>query len=457
MPAKSYHFLSNETLLRTLSREVYECLTQNILPFWLDKMLDHERGGWFGQMTGDGIIMKDAPRGAILYARLLWTMSAAYRVLSKMKSEGAKSEGAKSEDYRFLLEAATMTKDYILKHFVDKEYGGTYWSVTADGEPLDTKKQFYAQGFMLYGFSEYARATGDEEALKIALQLFDVIERHAWDNEHGGYIEACTRDWQPIADMRLSAKDENYPKSQNTHLHIIEPYANLLKIDSPPEPVQAEHLIVPPSWHPIREGAISNEYRNAKRGESVSRLIEIFCSCILNPDTHHLDLFFDMDWRRMSTTESYGHDIECSWLLHEAALVLADARILNKVESVVKEVAKASEKGLQPDGSMIYEGEPDGSHFDRDRHWWVQAEAVVGFFNLYQHFGDEAALDKALRLWQFIKNHLIDHELGEWYWSVREDGSVNLDDDHAGFWKCPYHNGRMCLELIERIDAMLAS
>lgn len=156
----------------------------------------------------------------------------------------------------------------------------------------------------------------------------------------------------------------------------------------------------------------------------------------------------------MSTTESYGHDIECSWLLHEAALVLADARILNKVDPVVKEVAKASEKGLQPDGSMIYEGEPDGSHFDRDRHWWVQAEAVVGFFNLYQHFGDESALDKVLGLWNYIKDHLIDHEHGEWYWSIHEDGSVNLDDDHAGFWKCPYHNGRMCLELIERIDAM---
>lgn len=333
-----------------------------------------------------------------------------------------------------------MTKDYILEHFIDHEYGGTYWSVTADGEPLDTKKQFYAQGFMLYGFSEYARATGDEGALEMAQQLFDVIERHAWDSAHGGYIEACTRDWRPIADMRLSDKDENYPKSQNTHLHIIEPYVNLLKA-SPLPPLQRARGTLGREWSALNRTA-------------VSRLITLFTDSILNPDTHHLDLFFDMDWRRMSTTESYGHDIECSWLLHEAALLLADARILNKVEPVVKEVAKASEKGLQPDGSMIYEGEPDGSHFDRDRHWWVQAEAVVGFFNLYQHFGDESALDKVLGLWNYIKDHLIDHEHGEWYWSVREDGSVNLNDDHAGFWKCPYHNGRMCLELIERIDAM---
>ena len=411
MPAKSQLFLSNETVLRTLSHEVHECLTQNILPFWLNNMLDKKRGGWYGRMTGQGVTEKDAPRGAILYARLLWTFSAAYRVL-----------GGKE-----LLDAATMTKEYILTYFADREYGGTFWSVTAQGEPLDTKKQFYAQGFMLYGFSEYARATGDEEALRFAVQLFDIIENHAWDGNKGGYIEACKRDWQPIDDMRLSAKDENYPKSQNTHLHILEPYTNLL-----------------------RTGVDS-------ASPAVLRLISVFIEHILNPDTHHLDLFFDMDWKRMSTTESYGHDIECSWLLHEAALVLGDSNILNKVEPIVCEVAKASEKGLQADGSMIYEGEPDGSHFDCERHWWVQAEAVVGFFNVYQHFGDEMALDKALLLWGYIKNRLIDHEHGEWYWSIHEDGSVNLNDDHAGFWKCPYHNGRMCLELIERIDTMLGT
>lgn len=420
MPAKSHLFLSNETLLHTLCRDVRECLTQNILPFWLNNMLDKRRGGWYGRMTGKGLIVEDAPRGAILYARLLWTMSAAYRVLSD----------------RSYLDAATMTRDYIIERFMDKEYGGTFWSVTADGQPLDTKKQFYAQGFMLYGFSEYARATGDEEALQIAVHLFDIIERNAWDDDYGGYIEACSHDWQSIADMRLSAKDENYPKSQNTHLHIIEPYTNLLRL--------------------LQETDPESEYAR-KVSAAVKHMISLFTDHILNPNTHHLDLFFDMDWTRRSTTESYGHDIECSWLLHEAALVLADKAILNKVEPIVREVALASEKGLQPDGSMIYEGEPDGSHFDRDRHWWVQAEAGVGFFNLYQHFGDEKALDKAIRLWHYIKNRLIDHEHGEWYWSIHEDGSVNLNDDHAGFWKCPYHNGRMCMELIERIEAMLGT
>jgi mannobiose 2-epimerase len=406
-------------ILETLRNEAHECLTENILPFWLKNMQDRERGGWYGRMTGNGILEKDAPRGAILYARLLWTMSAAYRVLSD----------------RSYLDAATMTKDYILEHFVDKEYGGTFWSVTADGQPLDTKKQFYAQGFMLYGFSEYARATGDEEAMQITLKLFELIERYAWDNEYGGYIEACTRDWQTIEDMRLSAKDENYPKSQNTHLHIIEPYTNLLRA--------------------MREAGMKKQSSaaNGKVNEvamKVASLIEIFCTHILNPKTYHLDLFFDMDWTRKSTTESYGHDIECSWLLHEAALILADEHILNNVETIVRKVARASEKGLRPDGSIVYESE------DNDRHWWVQAEAVVGFLNIYQHFGDKDALQKALRCWQYIREHLIDHKHGEWYWSIRADGSVNLDDDHAGFWKCPYHNGRMCLEIIERIESMLA-
>ena len=395
--------------LRKLVTEARSCLTLNILPFWLQQMRDSERGGWFGRMTGRGELQKDAPRGGVLYARLLWTFSAAYRVL---RDES-------------LFEAASWTRDYIERYFVDGQNGGTYWSVAADGSPLDTKKQTYAIGFMLYGFSEYARATGDEHALDIALNLFDVIEAHAWEPEYGGYVEAFTREWQPLADMRLSAKDDNWPKSQNTHLHVIEPYTNLLRT--------------------LKERGRSSEQAMTKRvEEAVRRLIELFVNHILNPETRHLDLFFDLDWTRKSTTASYGHDIECSWLLHEAALVVGDAELLAQVEPIVKAVAAASEGGLQADGSMVYETRDD------DRHWWVQAETVVGFVNLYQHFGDEGALRKAVNCWEYVKAHLIDRERGEWHWSVRADGNVNLDDDHAGPWKCPYHNSRMCLEIMER-------
>lgn len=423
-----------------LRAEALECLTQNILPFWLDKMQDNEHGGWYGRMDGHGTLHPQTEKGAILNARILWSFSAASRVLAK--------EGGRYQDLRErCLQAAARTKDYFLRHFLDREQGGVYWSVDYLGRPLDTKKQFYAIGFAIYGLSEYARATGDDEALQAALVLFEDVERHAWDSVHGGYIEACTRDWQPISDMRLSDKDENYPKSQNTHLHIIEPYTNLLRAlkerstAAAAAAVPAACIDAAPA---VPAAASMDTAAVAVVASAVRRLLSLFAERILNPATHHLDLFFQMDWSRMSTTESYGHDIECSWLLHEAALVLGDADVLHQLEPVVQQVAVASERGLLPNGAMIHEsGDPD-------LHWWVQAEAVVGFLNIYQHFGDEAALTRALAAWQFIKDHLIDRERGEWYWSLRADGSVNLDEDHAGFWKCPYHNSRMCLEILER-------
>lgn len=417
-----------------LKQEVEDVLTQNILPFWHDKMTDREHGGFYGRIDGHMQLHPEAEKGAILNARILWSFSAAYRVLRKPE----------------YLEAATRAKDYIIDHFIDKEYGGVYWSLDYKGQPLDTKKQFYAIGFAIYGLSEYARATGDREALDYALQLFDCIEEHAFDQEYNGYIEATTRDWQPIADMRLSDLDANYPKSQNTHLHIIEPYTNLYRCLK--EFQAATSCSYVPAIGAILPVDIAVSQQTVDRvGASVRNLIRIFTDRILNPETHHLDLFFEKDWTRgAGHLESYGHDIECSWLMHEAALVLGDQQMLEKVEPIVRMVAKASEKGLRPDGSMIHEANLDTGHRDDDLHWWVQAENVVGWANLYQHFGDEDALQKALNGWNYIKQNLIDYADGEWYWSRRPDGTLNLDDDHAGFWKCPYHNSRMCLELMER-------
>lgn len=384
-------------------RDVVE---NNILAFWLNNMQDVERGGFYGQMRGDGTLVKDASKGCILNARILWAFSAAYRVLG-------------NPEY---LKAATRAKDYILQHFIDKENGGAYWELDCEGNPIDTKKQFYAIGFVIYGLSEYARATGDKEALEWAIKLFDVIEEHSFDPKYNGYIEACTREWKVIEDMRLSELDANYPKSQNTHLHIIEPYTNLYRI-----------------------------WKDARLEKALRNLIDIFTDRILNPETYHLDLFFEMDWKRgAGWLESYGHDIECSWLMHEAALVLGDKQVLAKVEPIVQRVAKASEKGLNADGSMTHEANVDTGHVDDDRHWWVQAEAVVGFLNIYQYFGDKDALQKGLNCWQYIKDNLIDYEGGEWYWSRDPQRNINRKDDKAGFWKCPYHNSRMCLEIIER-------
>ena len=403
-------------MIETMKREMQDVVEHNILRFWIDKMQDPDHGGFYGRMDGRGVLYPLAEKGAVLNARILWSFSAAYRVL-------------KNPEY---LAMATYAKDYFMAHFLDKEYGGVYWSLDCQGNPLNTRKQFYAIGFAIYGMSEYARATGDQEALECALQLFDCIEEHALDPLYNGYIEATTRDWQPIADMRLSELDANYPKSQNTHLHIVEPYANL--------------------YRTLKEQ--SSKAEDLQRvGDALRNIINIFTDHILNPETNHLDLFFENDWTRgAGHLESYGHDIECSWLMHEAALVLGDAEVLTRMEPIVQKVAQASAKGLRPDGSMIHEANLDTGHVDDDLHWWVQAENVVGWLNVYQHFGDDEALQHAVRCWQYIKDQLIDYEQGEWYWSRHADGTLNLEDDKAGFWKCPYHNSRMCLEVIERFN-----
>lgn len=393
--------------LNQLVAEATEVLTSNILPFWMNKMVDTEHGGFYGRITGEGQLMPDAEKGAILNARILWTFSSAYRLLQRPE----------------YLEMATRAKRYLLDKFYDPEFGGVFWSLNALGEPLDTKKQIYALGFAIYGLSEYHRATGDEEALEYAIRLFESIEAHSFDPVKNGYCEALSRSWEEIADMRLSEKDENERKTMNTHVHILEPYANLYRV-----------------WKDVR----------LKR--QLGNLIELFLDKILNSETGHLELFFDDDWHSKYRIISYGHDIEASWLIHEAALVLGDKAMLHKVEPIVEYIAAAADEGLQPDGSMIYETHLDRQHTDADRHWWVQAESVVGHANLYQYFGDEVMMQRALRCWEYIQQHLLDREAGEWYWSIKADGSVNRKDDKAGFWKCPYHNGRMCLELIERFS-----
>ena len=417
-----------------MKKEMRDVVENNILSFWMSRMVDDENGGFYGQMTGEGQLVKDANKGCILNARVLWAFSAAYRMLRKSE----------------YLEMAQRAKNYFVDHFIDWEQGGVFWELDCKGKPVDTKKQFYAIGFAIYALSEYARATGDRESLDYALQLYDNIEEYALDQDNNGYMEACTREWGEIADMRLSELDANYPKSQNTHLHILEPYTNLYRC------LQEFHAASSCNYVPtigsVLPVSITVPIETVNRVEaSLRNLIDIFCNHILNPETHHLDLFFEKDWTRgAGHLESYGHDIECSWLLHEAALVLGDHKLLAKVETIVRMVAEAAEKGLEDDGSMLHEANLDTGYVDNDRHWWVQAETVVGYLNIFQHFGEEGALNKACRCWDYIKRHLIDYEGGEWWWSCDAAGQINRKDDKAGFWKCPYHNSRMCLEVLER-------
>ena len=390
---------------RALAAQMKKELTENILPFWMENTCSPD-GGFYGRIDGNGNLDREAPVGGIMTARILLTFASAYRILG-------------NKEY---LEMALKARDLLIGNFYDPEYGGTYWSLNPDGSPLDTKKQIYAIAFTIYGLAELNRATGDAKALEYAIKLFNAIEDHSFDPVRGGYFEAFTRTWDPIEDMRLSDKDANESKTMNTHLHVLEAYTCLYRV-----------------------------WENSLLKERLKGLIEVFEEHIVGNDGH-LRLFFNDEWECRSETISYGHDIEASWLLHEAALVLGDADILARIEKMVPQIASAAGEGFTPEGGMIYEKECAEGPVDGDRHWWVQAESVVGFFNLWDHFGSSAGMENALMNWEFIKAHIIDHENGEWFWSVRADGSINREDDKAGFWKCPYHNGRMCMEIISSLS-----
>ena len=379
-------------------------LETNILRFWQERMVDYRQGGFYGRIDGYNVLHPDAEKGAVLNARILWTFSAATRLFHKMP-------------YRIL---ATRAKDYLIARFIDRVHGGVFWSLNADGTPLDTKKQTYAIAFAIYGLAEYYRATQDSEALNAAIRLFEDIETHAYKCTKGqctmykgasGYVEALTRDWQPIADMRLSDKDENGVFTMNTHLHVLEAYTNLYRV-------------------------LKNVQRDDVQGtkERVERqlrtLIDIFTNRIFDPATGHLMLFFDENWQPSNTHTSPGHDIEAAWLLREAQAVLEENEEVNKLS---RRLAVAARDGIM-----------------KEKQWWCYAEAVVGYIDQWQDIPDPHYLNLANAAWDFIVDHLVDHEHGEWYWSVLPDGTPDRSNDKAGFWKCPYHNSRMCIELMER-------
>ncbi len=389
----------------SLASEVKSELVNNILPFWSERMIDKTNSGFYGRIKGDGSVQPDADKGAVLNFRILWTFSSAYRLLQK-------------QEY---LVTAEKSLDYVLKYFFDNKNGGVYWLLDQNGNIKDGKKQIYAQAFAVYALAEYYRITNDRNCLNKAIELFRLIEKHSFDDRLEGYFEAFSMEWGPLDDLRLSTKDANEKKTMNTHLHILEAYTNLYRI-----------------W--------KDDYLK----QQLRRLIIVFTDTIVNKHSFNLNMFFDEDWNDKTDLVSYGHNIESSWLLYEAAVVLADNDILARVKEICLGIAEASKKGIMPDGSMIYEYFFKSGHKDYDRHWWVQAETVLGFLNAYSLSGRKDFLDLSLGAWKFISDHLIDRQKGEWYWSVDKDLRPNIEEDKAGFWKCPYHNSRMCLEIMER-------
>ena len=387
-----------------LKNEVSANLTRNLLPFWSTKMVDYKNGGYFGRINGDNQVFPKEDKGGILNARILWTYSSAYRIY-------------KDTAY---LRLAARSKDYIMAHFIDKEFGGAYRSVKSTGEPSDTRKQTYTQSFFIYGLAEYYRATGDKEALEAAKNIFNLFEKYALDKKSDGYFEVYSRDWKRTHDKLIGESTANDEKTMNTHLHLMEAYTNLFRV-----------------------------WPDKNVGVRLRALVDIFLDKIIDSKTSHLICFLDKDWKKNSAVDSYGHDIESSWLLNEAAGLLGDPALLAKVKDVSIKIANAAAEGLNPDGSLNYEKNLTNGRVSTERSWWAQSECIVGYLNAYELTGNEKYLDNAINCWNYTNNHFVDNKNGGWFSSVSESGVAS--GEKGGFWVCPYHNGRMCMEVVERI------
>lgn len=383
-------------------------LKENILGYWMKNTIDDKRFGFIGEIKSNGEVVADADKGLVLHARILWTFASAYRIY-------------KDDSY---LQMAERAYEALNTRFRDPEHGGLFWMIDANGSPTQDKKQVYGQAFVIYALAEYYRAAGHAEALAWAGDIYRLIERYAYDPVHLGYVEALARDWSETNDLSLSGKDLNERKSMNTHLHVLEGYTNLYRV-----------------WKP--------EGLRAKLKE----LIEVHLDKIIDPKTNHFLLFFNDEWESKTPDVSYGHDIEGSWLLWEAAEVLGDEELLARVKPVAIAMAKATlEQGVDKDGGLF--NEFDGKHLDDSKDWWPQAEAMVGFLNAYQLSGEAAYLEAAKGSWTFIERNVCDREGGEWHWQVTREGVpvVSGSQPKVGAWKCPYHNSRACFEALERLN-----
>ncbi|MDR2570734.1 MAG: AGE family epimerase/isomerase [Oscillospiraceae bacterium] len=385
-------------------REVREV----ILPFW-QELIDEENGGFFGETDFIGVPNKTADKGCILNSRILWTFSAAFRIFE-------------DDAYK---KCALQARDFLRDAYLDKEHGGLYWLVDHKGKTLNDRKQFYNIAFGIYALSEHYLATGDITSLEIARQLFDVIEKYGFDANNGGYIEARQRDWSDIDDFRLSDKEINCPKSMNTNLHVLEAYTTY---------VLAENHAA------MYDGA----------NKSLVLLTQATMDHIIN-DEWRFDLFFDMDWNVLTKDISYGHDIEGSWLLYDAALTTGDQKIIEKAGKVAVNVAEAVYRhGIDLKNGGLFVERGDDGVLSSNKDWWSQAEAVVGFYNAYKLSGDAKYLKAAEDIWEFAMKYFSDRKNGEWHNEIDENHIPIKSFPKASFWKCPYHNSRACFEMINR-------
>ncbi|MCR4642970.1 MAG: AGE family epimerase/isomerase [Lachnospiraceae bacterium] len=383
--------------------EVRRELTEHIIPFWR-ALRDDEYGGYYGLLDFDLKLDKKAVKGCILNNRITWFFSNAYLLL---KDEA-------------LLEEARHGYEFLKKYCLDREYGGVYWSMNYDGTPEDTTKHTYNQAFCIYALASYYDAAGEREALDEAYRLFELIESRCRDE--GGYLEAFDRSFRPAGNDKLSENGVMADRTMNTLLHVFEAYTELYRVD-----------------------------KDERVGACLRSIMDCFAEKMYNPALHRQEVFFDHEYNTLIDLYSYGHDIETSWLLDRGLEVLDDAEYTKKIAPITKDLADNVKKTAFDGHSLA--NECDKGVVNTDRIWWVQAETLIGFINAYQK--DPARtdfLEAARAEWEFIKTFSIDHRKGsEWFYAVTADGEPDTQKRPiVEPWKCPYHNGRMCIELLKR-------
>lgn len=400
-------------------------LFQNILPYWDKYSKDEKNTGFFGKIDNDNVQDAECQRSIVMTSRFLWTYSAVARFTKDAK----------------YLEMADFAYKVIIEKYFDKENDGVYWSIMPDGTPKVDKKQIYGEAFCCYGLSEYAAAVQelkkDEElaatAMNKALDIYNLLETHALDKENGGYIEACAKDWSQTNDMILSTKDMNCPKSMNTNLHVMEAYTNL--------------------YRTLPVVFADSKSIQSEVGQSLANLITATQEKIVQKNAH-LGMFFDMDWNLLADEISYGHDIEASWLLWEAACELKDEELKEQIRAdVIKMAEIALDEGFDKENGCLENfllHSTTNPKRDRTRVWWNQAEAMNGFYNAWQMTGHQKYQDACIKQWNWIQNHQVDKTNGEWWSALDQNGTPILAEDKGGNWKTSYHNGRTCLELLRR-------
>jgi cellobiose epimerase len=397
--------LTSEEIRRDLRAEILAELN-NIIHYWEHYTLDRLHGGFVGKIDQENQIDTNAPKGSVLNTRILWSFSAVYHYTQNPRH----------------LELATRAYQYIREYFTDAEYGGLFWSVDNRGKMFNGHKKIYAQAFGIYSMSEYYRVTHDPIALEQALEWYGLIEKYSSDPVNGGYIDAFDHDWKFLEDKRLSTKDENASKTMNTHLHVVEAYANLYEV-----------------------------WPSPKLKKNIIDLLKIFNEKIIHPRSHHLVLFFDDEWQADPSVISYGHDIEAAWLLLACAESVGDADSINAAKKNALLITRAAMEGLDEDGGLWYEFNDNERELVSEKHWWPQAEALVGFCNAWQLTGDSLFRNALINSWRFIQSHILDHSLGEWNWGIDMNNNKMINQDKVGMWKGPYHNSRACLELLKRL------